>query len=310
MTISEATQLIQNSYLRLGTDQKLIQDQEMRECILDAVLKHSKKFPHEMRYDVIGNGEYRYALPSDWDDDFSTIVDIEYPISNRPPSYIDRNLYNVEKVDTTARGVNSALISATSITLTTAANAQYYKDGDLLLISNGTGASLVTQTNWASADGNSTTGALTLKNALSSALTSTPTVAKKNHIRLDADSPLSTDTFIVIYNIAYDITDTVSTTTLVASDERAIMHLAAYLVANSIAAYYGKHFSGNFGADSVDYLQKPSVWAEIGNVQLKLYNEYFGIGEDADVLAGGAWGEMDTTMSTGDEFIYHSGTLR
>jgi hypothetical protein len=88
------------------------------------------------------------------------------------------------------------------------------------------------------------------------------------------------------------------------------MRLAAHLVAFSIAAYYGKHTSLNFGSDTVDFGDKPNIWKDIADYQLSLYNQFFGIGEDVIVDAGGTWGEMDTKLSTGDEYVYHSGRAR
>lgn len=309
---ADAVTLVQ-SYLRLGAGQELIYDTEIGDLLDGATDTHSKKFPREMRYDVIGNSEYNYALPSDWIMDFSAVLDVEFPGGDQQPNDIDRNTVRIIKVDTTERGVNSASSGATSITLTTAADAGYFKDGDLLTITNGTGASKVTQTNWASADGNATTGVLTLKNALSSALNSSPKVAKANHLRFTEDTPTSTNIFTLKYGIPHTLSDTVNT--LNEADFRAFCHFAASLVAHAISAKFAQHQDSSFGADAVDYANKTELWKTVAESQRKLYNDHFGIsgeGEDGEssAPAAGSFVDTDFTFQHGQKFIFHGGRYR
>jgi hypothetical protein len=307
---ADAISLVQ-SYLRLGAGQELIYDNEIGDLIDNATQTHSKKFPREMRYDVIGNSEYNYALPSDWVLDFSTVLDVEFPGGDQIPNDIDRNTIRVIKVDTTARNVDNASSGATSITLSTVAEGGYFKDHDLLTITNGTEASTVTQTNWASADGNASTGALALLNALSSALDTSPTVAKANHLRFTEDTPTSTNIFTLKYGIPHTLSDTV--TTLNSADCHAFCHLPASLVAYAISAKFGKHQISTIAADSVDYGAKVEEWRGIAEDQRKLYNDHFGIadeGEGAGVLAVGSLVDTDFAYQHGAKFLFHGGRYR
>lgn len=298
------------TYLKIGSGQEIIFDSEIGNIIDDGVEKHSEIFPREMRYDVIGNGEYNYHLPSDWTDGLSEILDIEFPYGEQTPNDIDRNTIRLIKVDTTARAVNNASSGATSITLTTAANAAYYKDGDPLIITNGTGASAVTQTNWASADGNRTTGVLILKNALSSALNSTPTVKKADHIRFIEDAPTAPEVFTIKYGIQHTLSDSINT--IPSNDCRAFCHLVASLMASAISANFAKYQDSSFSADAVNYGEKANEWREIAKDQYSIYAKHFGIGdgEDAGTPAAGSFTDTDFTFQHGAKFLFHSGKYR
>jgi hypothetical protein len=242
--------------------------------------------------------------------DFSAIIDVEYPTGDQIPNDVDRNTVRIIKVDTTARGVNSALINATSITLTTAANASYYRDGDPLTITNDTGANKVTQTNWASADGNTTTGVLTLKNVLSSALSTTPTVAKANHFRFLEDTPTSSNIFTIKYGIPHTLTDT--SNTLPTSDCRAFCHLCASLTAYAISAKFAQRQDSSFSADAVNYESKAEEWRNVAEDQRKIYNDFFGITDEdgASVPAAGSLADTDFIYQHGMRFLFHGGRYR
>lgn len=308
---ADAITLVQ-SYLRLGAGQELIFDNEIGDMLDNAVELHSEKFPREMRLDTIGNGESNYHLPGDWVDDLSVVMDIEYPTGEQVPNNIDRSTFAVIKTDTTARGVNSASSGATSITLTTAANAGYYKKGDPLTITNGTGASKVTQQNWTSADGNTSTGAVTLKNALSSALNSSPTVAKASHVRFLEDSPSSPNVFTLKYGIAHTLSDT--SNTLPTNACKAFCHLTASLVAYAISAKFAQHQDSSFGADAVDYANKSELWKNVAEDQRKLYNDHFGIKEESEggsgVPAAGVIADLDMKYGWGRKWLWHGGAFR
>ncbi|TAN61052.1 hypothetical protein EPN18_07390 [bacterium] len=45
--------------------------------------------------DVVGNGTHDYSLPAGWNDEFSIIESIEYPVGNVPASLIENDGYEV-----------------------------------------------------------------------------------------------------------------------------------------------------------------------------------------------------------------------
>ena len=55
----------------------------------DAVREYSKRKPDIKVEDVAGDGTRLLSLPASWDDDFSVIRSIEYPIGSIPPTLFD-----------------------------------------------------------------------------------------------------------------------------------------------------------------------------------------------------------------------------
>ena len=301
----DALALVKGAYLRIGESQDLITDTEIISCIDSSIEEHSKAFPQEGRWDVIGNGEYNFPLPDDWSDNFSVVLDVEYPVGFQNPELYDRNSFKVVKVDTDAYPIANALLAAISVTLSTVANAGYFKKGDLLSLTTGS----TSYDNWASANG-SAAGVVTLKNALAAALNSTPTIAKQNHFRLLDSSPLSTELITIVYSLPHVLDDDSANTTLPVNDAKNVIRLSAYYVALAIAANFGKYKSSSITADSVDYAGMTEKWMDIADKQLKIYNKYFGIGEEADAKSGGIVAELDMRTSTGEKYFWQGSRYR
>lgn len=63
--------------------------------ILGALDLFSKSVPATLVVSVTGNGTSSYAVPTGWIDELSTILFIEYPISEIPPSYLFNDRYMI-----------------------------------------------------------------------------------------------------------------------------------------------------------------------------------------------------------------------
>jgi hypothetical protein len=68
--------------------------------ILEAVKEFSKLRPYKRVAKLTGDGNAFFSLPSDWDNDFSWIRELEYPIDQQPPSFIEDKKYKVDQLDT------------------------------------------------------------------------------------------------------------------------------------------------------------------------------------------------------------------
>lgn len=66
-------------------------------CINSALDIFSQHLPDVAVTAVTGNGTGLYFVPTTWVNEFSFITDIEYPINRIPPSYLDKEMYDVFK---------------------------------------------------------------------------------------------------------------------------------------------------------------------------------------------------------------------
>jgi len=65
-------------------------DNATRLAFLDEAVKvYSEDNPREVSESFAGNGAYDYALPTDWVEEFSTILAVEYPGGYQVPNYLD-----------------------------------------------------------------------------------------------------------------------------------------------------------------------------------------------------------------------------
>jgi hypothetical protein len=79
---------------------QLIQDQAGKlstvgrvEAVQLAVAEHSRIKPILRRRSLSGTGTYTLGTPTGWDDEFSSVESIEYPVGQRPPSYLDSDAW-------------------------------------------------------------------------------------------------------------------------------------------------------------------------------------------------------------------------
>jgi len=80
-------------------------------AVAEAVVYYSKGHPRQSVYDYAGNGStYDLSLPADWDEGFSRIMAVEYPLGEREPVYLDSDQYMLYR---TASGCTLRLLHDT-----------------------------------------------------------------------------------------------------------------------------------------------------------------------------------------------------
>lgn len=68
---------------------QLLTDEDIEACILGAAKRYSTDRPQEMVEDVESDGSRYLPLPADYEDGFSVILAMEFPIDDEPPYYLD-----------------------------------------------------------------------------------------------------------------------------------------------------------------------------------------------------------------------------
>ena len=250
-------------------------DLDVGKAVDNAAIRFSRDFPAEASQEYIGNSESTYPLPSGWDP-VSRIDGIFF----RPYAFpYDPQKYIIDqKLDETQREISNVLISATSLTLLEVSEAAYFGDGDVIAIyNNGEQA----EQNWVAADGNATTGIVTLKNPIAAAYSGSPTLKKLPLIRFLSISPSSTDVFKINYTKTHVVTDdSLEANTVLTKHQDAFEHLAAALAAYEISAKYANHQIPSIDVDAVDYGSKSQQWREVAEAEMKLYEDHVGLNEE------------------------------
>jgi len=86
------------------TKSGVLTDPDDYENALDEAVKElSKIFPYIKVVELTGDGNSYFDVPSDWEDGFSEIYNIEYPINEYPPQFLDENYYYIEDTPTGKR---------------------------------------------------------------------------------------------------------------------------------------------------------------------------------------------------------------
>lgn len=287
------------NYLNIRAANELLTDAQINEQIDSAVEQYSKDKARIGRFEVIGNGEHEIALPSNWVDRSSALLNISINAGDQTLDYLDNNEYFVETVDDTKRTINNASAAATSVTITTVANAGFFKDGEIVTV----GDDDATETNWVTSNGNATSGAVALKNALANTYDATPYVRKLDHVKFIAIEPTSSEYFVLEYTLPQSHTNTLDT--IPGSDAEAVCHLAASYSADSIAALFGKSTSGSFDGDSVNQLDKVAAWQEIAKAQRQIYKDQLKIGDSAQRKPFLKVIDIDQGYSWRKQFLFH-----
>lgn len=289
--------------LDITATNEIVTDTQIQEQIDAAVTQYSKDRPRKKRFEVQGNAEHEYALPSDYVQEFSSIDAIEYPAGQQVPEYIDENEYYVETVDTTQRTTDSISSGATSATFSTVTEAGFFSDGEIVKV----GDDDASETNWITANGNTTTGVVTLKNATLNLYDSNPYIQKIDHVRFISIEPLSSEYFVQEYMLPHTHTD--SSDTIPTSDLDAVCHLAASFTAKTISAAFAKATSSTFGADNVDQLAKVDAWDTVANEQRKLYRDKLGLDRDSKNPPVQKILDSDAQYTHRRPFLFHSGRV-
>lgn len=286
-------------------------DNDISDVLIDTAIKEfQRRRPRIVRADYLGNSQSNYHLPSAWEIDFSHVRAI-YTDDQHTSLPIDANGYAVLRVDNTSRRVTTAISGATSLTVTTVANAAFYRDGDPVEIKN-QNTDTPSQLNWVTANGNAATGAVTLLNALTQTFSSSPIIRKVNLLRFIDFLPSSVDFFSMEYTAPHTHDDT--TNTILAHDYGAFVVLCSAITAEAIASKFSRSVEASLDADSIDFGTLAQQWSERAKMLRDSFEKQLGgvaAGETARAIsAGGKFRDVDNRLSTGGRLLFHGGTNR
>jgi len=260
--------------------------------------KFSEDWPCTKRKYYQGAGEYDYELPSDWEDDFSKAEAVEFPATSQEPDEQETKAFTVYEPDTDEYTIGTAAAAATSVTLSTVAEALFFHDGDVVTIGNST----TSESNRVSVDGNSTTGVVVVGTALANTYTTSPYIKRQKVLRFLEDAPSTTQTFLLTYTTFHTLDE--STITISTALQPAFKILCASLAASQIASKYRYSKDSSINADSVDHLAKADMWDAEAKRLLKMYRDWQGGGEE--VNAASVKGEYDLNLPWGAEHVFHA----
>lgn len=269
-----------------------------------ALPEFSSKSPRNIVTEYVGNSEYNRELPSTWlahDSIIKAVFDSN--IGQGRGDYDLNNIMVVEDVDDTARATSNISSGASSVTFSTASDAGFYRIGDVIEIKNT--SALSGETNWASANGNTSTGVLTLKNTTSAAYSSTPIVRKKNHIRFLTQTPGTSDYFSIKHTGIHIHTDTQDT--IPSKQYWAFVSLCCALCARALAADFAKFTDSSFTGDAVDYSTHTDKWQTVADKFMQDYLDRMGASESPKTKAAALFVDLDTRDRFGRAYPFSTG---
>lgn len=279
---------------------KMLLDTELNERIDDAAHIYSDDKPRVLSRNIIGDSENDYDLSSDWQANFSTIKQIEYPGGESNPQYLEDRDWFIYEPDDTQYTIASASSGASSVTLSTVGEAVYFKDGDVVEV----GDDDATQSIRVGTDGVITTGVVTFKSGetLSNTYDSNQYVKLKRVLRLPNYAPQSSEFIRVEFNARHIHTD--SQDTIPTTDYEAFTHLCAALAAESIANKFRTSTESSYPSDSVGHLDQASLWSDAAGKHRDIYNNHIGKGNEPQ-RAVMAQIDIDTNYQSGNDFLMH-----
>lgn len=301
-TVTLVKGIIKNDSTMSTSDQ--LSDTDIDNCIDRAINEYEKDKPLIKYHSAIGNAEHEIVLPDNFVTGFSKLDKIEYPAGDQTPSFMDPNDFDVVFVDTTERALDNNAADDTEITLTTPGDAAHFKDGEIITISDDDKS----ETNWVTADGNTTTGVVAVKNALANTYDATALVKKKDHVSLRRSEPLATEYMVFHWTAQHSLTASVDT--IYANDYRSMAYLAAAYCSYSLAANFAFKQESSIAADSVDFGTKASEWESRGKIFEKIYNDHIGKGEDEETKAASEIADLDSNFQWGRDYLFHGRSRR
>lgn len=95
---------------------KLVNPDDYNAKIQAAIKRYSRHRPGIKVADIVGNGTHDYALPTGWNDEFSAIKSIEYPLGDVPATMLDNDEFEIYQSPTgkKIRLLNYALAATAS----------------------------------------------------------------------------------------------------------------------------------------------------------------------------------------------------
>lgn len=74
---------------------KLVNPDDYNTKIQAAIKRYSRHRPGIAAVDIVGNGTHDYSLPTGWNDEFSSIKSIEYPLGDVPATLLDNDEFEI-----------------------------------------------------------------------------------------------------------------------------------------------------------------------------------------------------------------------
>jgi len=288
--------------LQITGTNELLTDTEIGDCIDEAVRKYSTHKPREVIDQIAGQAEYDYDVANylaSWVDDFSQIMKVEHPAENQTIELLEDEDWELYKPDPGTYTIDNASSGGTTITLSTATEALFFKDNNSIYIADDD----ANEINWTCGDGVPSTGVVTLKNALSNTYDATPFVSKRKVLRFLVDSPSTTEIIMVTYTAIHTLSDAIDT--LPAHDYDAVVNIAASLCASEIASELAKQSDPSIMGDVIDHLDKSRRWSEIAKEYEEKYMDQLGITEESGVVGASAESEQDAVYAWGTDRLFH-----
>ena len=91
------TDLISGTERQTQDNASVLSTEDFQAAVLQALEEYSKRRPLRKLYDMAGDGTtVLFALPTDWQDRWSTIVSIEAPQGQTPPSILADTAYRLD----------------------------------------------------------------------------------------------------------------------------------------------------------------------------------------------------------------------
>ena len=106
--MSTLAQMVQTVYRNLrdlgdGEATQLVTDTEYEGFVASAINRYSVDHPRTIVASVVASGTVRDTLPTDWEDGFSVLGEVQYPADEVPPEVRDPRTYAVMRIPTGLR---------------------------------------------------------------------------------------------------------------------------------------------------------------------------------------------------------------
>ena len=286
-----------------SSDDYILSDTSLEELIDEqAIYQYSKDKPYKKALYYRGTGEYSYDLPSDWVNEFSIGLSVENDVDNQIPDEIPEDEWMIFTPDVATYTLDNVSNGDTSVTLSTAGEAIFFKDGDVVTI----GDDDATETRTVQTDGVASTGVVIIDTITEAdGYDSSPYIQAKRVLRFLQTSFTTSETFLFRYTTTHTLTD--STDTIPAGDLFGFKYLCAAVAADVISNHYKYSTNSSIDADAVDYLTKAEQWETAAKRYYELYKGYV-LGSDTakpDVEGASVVKDLDKPLPWQREPIFH-----
>lgn len=311
-------------------------------AVLDAVKAYSRVRERTKVQTITGDGSaYTFSHPSDWEDDVSRVLHVEYPAGEQDPEYVDANEYDGDRQQSTGTrklhffdlvlpNATTALVTYTlrhavlegpaapTAAAGAAGNVDVGAHSWVITFVNATGESLP------SAASTAVTISSSAKQVDLTGVSLGPSGTTSRKIYRTTAGDLGDYKLVgtIANNTATTFSDNVADASLGASaptvdgagfdtipvsHREAVASLAACRCLRQLAAYYAQTADSTMGAESIDYGDRARRYESLADDAERDYREAMGIPKDGDLHAGAsAIADLDVDLQerAGDRFFH------